>query len=162
MHALNAKLCARGNMVARKFKSCSIDVKRQLFLSFCSTIYCCSLCSNFNMVALNRIRVNYNNILRNLVSVPPFTSASQLFSVLDLKGFQKLRRRTSYSLMTRLKSSRNNLVCTIIYSEARLKSRIWDSWITLLYVTWNYIPWLRTLSWFSVYLYLLEVWLVIK
>ena len=119
----NRKLCARGNMIARKFKSCSIDVKRQLFISFCSSIYCCCLWSNFRLLTLNRIRVNYNNILRSLVCVPRFTSASQLFSALDLKGFQELRRRACYSLMTRLHKSKNTLVSTVINSDAKLKSK---------------------------------------
>ena len=130
----NRKLCARGNMVARKYKSCTIDVKRQLFLTFYSMIYCCSLWVNFKMVTINRIRVNYNNILRTMVNIPSFTSASQLFNVLDLKGFQELRRRACYSLMTRVQGSMNSLVRTIINSDARLRSSIWDSWRNLLYI----------------------------
>ena len=130
----NRKLCARGNMLVRQFKSCTIDVKRQLFLTFCSTIYCRALWVNFRLLTINRIRVNYNNILRRLVHMPSFTSASQLFSLLDLKGFQELRRRACYGLMTRLRTSKNDLLNVIINSDARLRSNIWETWRKLLYV----------------------------
>ena len=130
----NRKLCARGNMLARKFKSCDIDVKRYLFMTYCSTIYCGSLWTNFKRVNLNRIRVNYNNILRKMVSMPTFSSASQLFTLLDLKGFHELRRRACYSLMTRLHVSSNSVVSSVINSDARRTSDIWQTWHDMLYV----------------------------
>ena len=129
----NRKLCARGNLVSRKFKSCNVVVKRYLFQTYCSTIYCCSLWTKFKNVTLNRIRVNYNNILRRMVGVPTFSSASQLFSLLDLKGFHELRRRACYSLMTRLRGSSNSVVSDVIHSDARLTSDIWRTWHMLLY-----------------------------
>ena len=129
----NRKLCARGNMVARKFKSCSIDVKRQLFLTYCSTIYCCALWTKFRNATMNRLRVNYNNILRRMVNIPSFTSASQLFTLLDLKGFLEVRRPASYSIMTRLQNSNNDVVSVILNSDARLHSSLWQEWYSTLY-----------------------------
>ena len=130
----NRKLCARGNMVARNFKSCSIDIKRLLFLTYCSTIYCCALWTRYRQLTLNRLRVNYNNILRRMVNIPSFSSASQLFALLDLRSFVELRRRASYSIMSRLQNSRNEVVGCVINSDAKLRSNFWTYWYNTLFI----------------------------
>ena len=121
-------------MLARRFKACNYVVKRYLFLTYCSTIYCSSLWVKFKSLTMNRIRVNYNNILRRMMGSPTFSSASQLFTLLDLQGFHELRRRACFSLMTRLKASQNTVVSDIMHSDARLSSDIWEMWHNLLYV----------------------------
>ena len=35
-------LYARGNMLLSKFRHCTQDVKRNLFMTYCSSLYCCS------------------------------------------------------------------------------------------------------------------------
>ena len=91
------KLCARGNMIARKFKACSIEVKSLMFKTFCYSIYGAALWSKYSVAVMDRLRVNYNNILRRLNNVPPWKSASQLFVSLGLRGFREQRRAWAYS-----------------------------------------------------------------
>ena len=61
---------ARGNMLLRKFKSCSVDVKKQLFITYCSSFYCCSLWSKFKKKSLQELQVAYNNIFRLMMKLP--------------------------------------------------------------------------------------------
>ena len=59
---------ARGNMLLEKFKICSAEVKKQLFISYCSSFYCCALWSNFNnltsITSLQDLQVAYNNTFK--------------------------------------------------------------------------------------------------
>ena len=96
------KLCVQGNTIIRKFKFCNVDAKCCLFKSFCYSLYCCSLWANHSVSSVNKIRVIYNNIMRKLVNVPIYSSASFMFASLGVKSFQELRRSTSFSLMQRV------------------------------------------------------------
>ena len=128
----NKKLCARGNMIIRKFKSCSEEVKCVLFKTFCYSIYGQALWSSFSGVVMNRIRVNYNNILRRMMNVPPWSSASELFVSKGLRGFAEQRRAGCYSLMQRVQQSPNALVQRVVHSDAQALSPLWHHWHTLL------------------------------
>ena len=93
---------ARGNMLLRKFKSCSADVKKQLFISCCSSSYCCALWSNFKKTSLQELQVAYNNILKLLMKLPYQCRVSPHFMVLGLKHFSVIKRKTIYSLYQHL------------------------------------------------------------
>ena len=129
----NRKMCARGNMVARKYKAGNVEVKRTLFQAFCYNIYGCALWANFRLGNINRLRVNYNNILRQMLNVRRYESASQMFVSHNLRGFQALRRFACYSLMSRVVESDNALVRIVVNSNARPFSPIWRMWNNLLY-----------------------------
>ena len=130
----NRRLCARGNMLVRKFKSCSFDVKCTLFRALCYNVYGMSLWSNVKVSTLNRLRVNYNNVLRRLVNIPPWSSASEMFVTLRMKGFYELRRSCCYSLRSRILATTNSVVQRITNSDARWVSPLWQQWDTLLYI----------------------------
>ena len=132
--AQNKKLCARGNMIIRKMKSSSEDIKCLLFKTFCYGIYGAALWSTFNAAIMNRLRVNYNNILRRLMNVPPWSSASQLFVSKGLRGFAEQRRVSAYNLMQRVSHSSNSIVQRVVHSDARAHSPLWHQWHTQLYV----------------------------
>ena len=68
---------ARGNMIRRKFKECTEDVKVQLFRSYCSSFYCCSVWDLYRQESIRRIKVCHNNVLRFLFNVRPRDSMSQ-------------------------------------------------------------------------------------
>ena len=129
----NKKLCARGNMIARKFKSCSAEVKCLMFKTFCYNIYGAALWSSYSVAVMDRLRINYNNILRRLNNVPPWNSASQLFVSLGLRGFREQRRAWAYSLSQRLIRSPNSLVQCLVHSDARANSTLWQHWHALLH-----------------------------
>ena len=71
-------LATRGNLLLHKFRFCSNDVKCLLFKTYCYQMYCCSLWSRYRNYSLNRIKVTYNNIMRRLMSLPPWCSASSM------------------------------------------------------------------------------------
>ena len=119
-------------MLVRKYKSCSIDVKCALFRAFCYSVYGMSLWNHTKVSTLNRLRVNYNNILRRLVNVPPWSSASQMLVSLWMKGFHELRRMCCYSLKTRILRTNNFVVQCVTNSDARSVSPLWQHWDTLL------------------------------
>ena len=48
-------LCARGNMLLGKFGHCTVDVKKNLFMTYCSSLYCCSLWSAYDYTTLRSI-----------------------------------------------------------------------------------------------------------
>ena len=131
--AQNKKLCARGNMIIRKMKPCSNEIKCLMFKTYCYGIYGAALWSTFTGVVMNRLRVNYNNILRRLMNVPPWSSASELFVSHHLRGFAEQRRACSYNLMQRVLQSPNTLVQRVVHSDARAHSPLWRQWETLLH-----------------------------
>ena len=122
------KLCYRGNCLIRKFKFCNDDAKCMLFKSFCYTLYCSSLWCNFRKSTLQRLKVNYNNIMRRLIGVPTYSSASFLFATLGVRSFYELLRANQYSIKKRVEESSNMLICNINVSDVFLQSHIRNNW----------------------------------
>ena len=128
------KLCVQGNTLIRKFKFCNLDVKVNLFRSYCHSFYCCSLWANYNVSVINKVKVVYNNIMRKLANVPVYSSASFLFGWLGVKSFQEVRRNACYSIMQRILESNNSLIVCLRSSAAKLCSKMWHLWHSLLYI----------------------------
>ena len=122
------QLCYRGNSLVRKFKFCNDDVKCTLSRSFCYSIYCTSLWADYKVETFQRLRVNYNNILRRLMGVPISSSASFLFGSNGVKTLNELIRTAQYSLMKRVETSQNTLVEILLRSETTQKSTIRQRW----------------------------------
>ena len=131
----NRKMCARGNMVIRKYAGVTCEIKCILFRAFCYNVYGMALWSRYKGSTLNRLRVNYNNIARRLFQRPQWSSASEMFVEHRLKGFYELRRSACYSLRKRVLGSRNGLVQRIVNSDARWTSALWQKWEWPLVVT---------------------------
>ena len=83
------KLCARGNAIVRQFKPCNMDVKLTLFKSYCYSLYCGSLWTNYRVAVLNRLKVTYNNIMRRFAGVPTWHSARTMLLTYTLKVCQR-------------------------------------------------------------------------
>ena len=135
------KLCYRGNSLVRKFSFCGEDVKCTLFRSFCYSLYCASLWSNYKNETYQRLRVNYNNIMRRLMGVPLYSSASFLFGSNGVKTLNELIRTSQYSIMKRIETSPNTLIQLLHRSDIMQKSNIIQRWHNSLFL------------WLSVYTY---------
>ena len=122
------KLCARGNTLIRKFKFCHSSVKCNLFKTYCYSLYCAALWSNYKRETLTRLKVNFNNIMRRLEGVPMFSSASQLFATRNVKTLPELMRGIVYGLMGRIQNSSNTLIMRFFNGDIFLKSELWKSW----------------------------------
>ena len=98
-------LAIRGNILIRKYGYCSDETKCLLFRSFCYQLYTCALWTRYKKSTLDRLRVCYNKIMRQLVGLPPWHSASNMFVGLGVRSFQETQRILIYSLYDRV----NNL-----------------------------------------------------
>ena len=56
-------LYIRSNKLLRTFYHCSIDVKLELFRSFCTSFYCCYLWTAYKKSTFNKLRVAFNNAI---------------------------------------------------------------------------------------------------
>ena len=66
---------ARGGILLRNFKHCSIDVKIKLFQTYCSSIYCCGLFSVYHKKVIRKLHVAFNKRIKSLLGVL-FSSAT--------------------------------------------------------------------------------------
>ena len=124
----------RGNMLDRKFKFCSGEVKRRLFISCCTSLYCCSLWCCFNPNSLLKLKVAHNNILRQFYKLQggPGTSISHHFVTMDIPNLDVIRRLV-YSLYSRVFSSPNIIVTSIVNSMYFRESIMFNEWLKVLF-----------------------------
>ena len=60
---------AKGNMIIKYFNKCSTDVKCQLFKSYCTNSYSCSLWTRYRKRDIECIEVAYKKVIRALFHV---------------------------------------------------------------------------------------------
>jgi len=125
---------ARGNMLIRKFRRCSLDVKVQLFKTYCSNIYCGHLWQNYKKASLYRIKVAYNNVFRKLMGYKNI-SVSQQYVELNINSFDVIMRKMMGGFNTRIQESCNVLVQTLISSQYFIySSNLAKTWNSMLYI----------------------------
>ena len=127
-------LAKRGNVLIRKFMYCSDEIKCLLFRSFCYQLYTCALWSKYKKASLNRLNVCYNQIMRRLISLPTWHSASAMFATLGVRSFQETQRFLSFSLKSWIEGSLNLILCNLNNSDAAVVSRTRMHWNHLLYL----------------------------
>ena len=126
-------LYARGNMLLSKFGHCAVDVKKNLFMTYCSSLYCCSLWSAYDCATLRSIHVAHNDVLRFMFHLPRYTRLSNIFVSLNIPNFSVLRRKLAYSMYKRVLASLNSLVRTLLDSNCFVTSRIYKQWMQILF-----------------------------
>ena len=117
-----------GNMVIRKFAKCSIHCKVQMFKTFLSQVYGCSLWASYKVASYSKAKVAHNDIFRSLLNTPRYESASTLFAAHQVNNLDSVLRTNYYSLIRRVKGSTNRIIVALRTSEARLHSRLWHRW----------------------------------
>ena len=60
----------RSNKPLRTFHYCSIDVKLELFRSFCTSFYCCYLRTAYKKSTFHKLRVAFNNAYCRVLNIP--------------------------------------------------------------------------------------------
>ncbi|XP_063895033.1 uncharacterized protein LOC135118044 [Helicoverpa armigera] len=103
-------LAVRGNMLARRFARCTVQVKLALFKAYCQSFYTSSLWVNYTQRAYSALRVQYNNVLRMLLRLPRFCSASSMFAEARIDDFYALRRKRVASMLARVRGSSNDIL----------------------------------------------------
>ena len=125
---------ARGNMLINKFRHCSSDVKLQLFKSYCTSLYCCALWSNYSSNAYSKVKVAYNNIFRSLMKVDRYASVSHAFLLMNLDSFSVLVRANIVNSRKRLLESDNCIIdCIMSSTHFLFCSNINKKWNAKLY-----------------------------
>ena len=122
------KIYAIGNMVIRRFKECSQRCQVLMFKTYCASIYGSALWSSFNVAAYQRLKVAHNDVLRCLFGRPRYHSASEIFVQHNLPNLDCIVRRSSYSLMERVRRSSNSMLIALRTSWARVVSKVWQRW----------------------------------
>ena len=121
-------LCVRANMVMRNFSNVTDDVKRLLFQSFCTSLYCISLLFNVRQSDLKTLKVCYNNCLRRFFNIGRFTSVSQTCIQKGIPTFKELRRSSVVSLYMRMKHSQNSIIRKLMSVSSFHASIIFNAW----------------------------------
>ena len=121
-----------GNVLIRKFGSCDKKVKCTLFRAHCSTVYCGSLWSSFTMATYKKLKVCHNDILRRLLGVPRWASASATFVQAGLNNIDVILRKDSCSLRTRILQSQNEILKAIYFSHRFKHSKLYARWISII------------------------------
>ena len=92
------KYYANVNILLRKFRYCSPDVKCCMFKSYCTcvTMYCPSMWFDSTVIVsltiIKKLKIAYNNGLRRLLNLPKYNSASEMFVNLNIPYFSKVLR----------------------------------------------------------------------
>ena len=91
-------------MIVRKFSTCSVHAKNQLFRSYISCLYCCALCLKFSTAAFNMTRIAYNNVYRALMGLTRGYghSISSEYCTNSIDRFEAVLRKMISSLGGRL------------------------------------------------------------
>jgi hypothetical protein len=121
-------------MLKRKFSKCSDKVKIMLFKSFCTQLYTCTLWSSYKTKTIESFYIAYNQALRILMGIPYFCSAKQMFVYLGIYSVKELIRKSVYSFKKRVISTPNDIIQGILNSDCTVRSQLWQTWTTTLFV----------------------------
>ena len=86
----------RSNMLIRDFHFCNEDVRKLLYSTFCSNLYCTQLWWCYNNAMFNKVKVAFNNGFRIFLNYNRFCSASNMF-LKNSNIFVKLRSKALYN-----------------------------------------------------------------
>ena len=123
----SAEMYKRAYMLKSRFSKCSFPVKRYLFVTYLSSIYCCSLWMA-NRAQLNKIRVTYNNCFRIVCGYRRDCSATDMFAENFVQNFYELRKTAISSLIFRNFHSPNDLINLICNSNIHFESILSFEW----------------------------------
>ena len=126
------KLYIRSNSLLRTFGNCSVQIKKELFRSFCTAFYCSHLWTHHSKAVHSKIRVAYNNIYRKLFRIPYRSSASRMFAENNVPSFEALIRSHIFAFISRLSNSENELIRSV-NNNFICKYSIWDKWYEIMF-----------------------------
>ena len=108
-------------MLLRKFALCSYDVKRQLFISYCTNVYCVQLWNDFELAQVHKLRVANNYYFRYLFRLPARRSTSEMFVYNEVPTCY-CGRVYIVSMGQRLKRSENSILRDISFKLSDYKT----------------------------------------
>ena len=127
------KIFAQGNSLLRKFYMCSIEVKKTLLQSYCSSFYTAQLWVSYTNNIMNKLFIAYHNTLKMFIGVNKREHTRPICVTLNIKYCPALIRNLVYRFMNRLMSSNNGLIKALCESSCYYSSISWKHWRSLLY-----------------------------
>ena len=127
------KIFIQGNSLIRKFFMCTLDMKLNLFQSFCSPMYTAQLWTRYSNTEMLKLYRAYHNTLKMFVGVSKREHTSPLCANLNIRTCPAVIRNLVFRFMVRLRNSSNSLIKAICGSSIYYKSSIWKHWRSLLY-----------------------------
>ena len=125
---------SRGNILISRFSKCSMEVKVTLFKTYCSQFYASQLWSSYTRVALESLRIAYNNVFRILMKVDKRSSISAFLVNCNVNGAICVRRKSVASFHDRVLNSGNLLVRTVVSSSHFYHSKVLSNWCDTLFI----------------------------
>ena len=120
---------ARGNTLIRQFRHCNDSVKLKLFKSYCSSIYASSLWYRYSASVYKKIKGAYSNVFRHLMRITDRSIATSTIMVQHrIDTFTVILRKLVFSLRSRLLTSDNVLIKTVIGCQFFYFSPIYKHW----------------------------------
>ena len=95
------QLYAQGNVLLRRFRMCSLEVKNVLFRTFYTPMYTCQLWFRYTARSLHKLYAAYNNAFRMMHHLPTYCSASGMFTVNRVPNCAAVIRKQGAVLLTR-------------------------------------------------------------
>ena len=103
-------LFTRTNILARKFKMCSVAVKTVLFKSFCVCFYGIELWKFYTAGAINRLRSCYIRCMKSFLGYTRRYSVTSMLLELRLPTFDTLLWNSRVRLHNQLQACNNALI----------------------------------------------------
>ena len=119
-------------MILRKFHMCNLEVKLTLFRSFCTPMYTSQLWWNYRKSSINKLYISYHNIFKLFIGFSKYESTGTLCTVFDVQCCQAVIRNLVYKFMQHLDRSVNPIICAILDTSLKYKSRIRTHWLQML------------------------------
>ena len=126
-------LYIRSNTLLRMFSYCTINVKMELFRSYCSSLYCCSLWSDYRKGSYKKMTVAFNNVHRRLLGLPWRCSASAVYVNYNLPNLDTVIRRNLFGFIQRLSTGQYSIIRALEHYR-HITIKHWDCWTKILYI----------------------------
>ena len=111
----------------------TLETKIILFNTYCSSMYTVQLWTQYSATAINKLYIAYHNTLKYLVGVNKREHTSPICANLNVRNCQAVIRNLVFKFMSRLTSSKNNIIESICSTSCYYKSPMWKHWHSLLY-----------------------------
>ena len=76
-----------------------------------------------------RLKVTFNKVMRRMIGLPPWCSASAMFVRYRVLSFQEVMQIVTYGLLERVENSENMIILSLNGSDASVWSRIRATWV---------------------------------
>jgi len=107
-------LFTRTNMLCRRFKICSLQVKLKLFRSYCICLYDVALWSSFTVATYKKLSSCYSKCMKSFFGYCKYSSVTSMLFELGLPSFNTLMHNSKYRFECSLLRCGNMLLSSML------------------------------------------------